>query len=79
MQNRIQLFGRDGCHLCDDARDVVSTVAGETGVGWSEVDVDTDSKLRGEYGDRVPVVLIDGVEHGYGRFDPARWRAALTR
>ncbi|MGI8868396.1 MAG: glutaredoxin family protein [Mycobacteriales bacterium] len=76
--SRITLYGRQGCHLCDDARSVVSKVTGELGLGFTETDVDTDPELRGEYGDRVPVLLIDGVEHGYGRIDPARLRRALT-
>lgn len=71
------LLTRDDCHLCDDAREVVRGAAAVTGAGWSEQDVDTDPELRAEYGDRVPVVLIDGVEHGWFRIDAARLRAAL--
>lgn len=73
----VTLLTRDGCHLCDDAREAVRSAAVATGADWSEQDVDTDPELRAEYGDRVPVVLIDDVEHGWFRIDTDRLRAAL--
>jgi glutaredoxin len=75
---RIRLLGRRGCHLCEDARAVVMQVAGEAGVAWDEVDVDSDGDLADAYGDRVPVVLLDGQEHAYWRVDAERLRAALA-
>ena len=42
-----------------------------------EVDVDTDPELQAEYGDRVPVVLLDGREHSYFTVDVDRLRRDL--
>jgi hypothetical protein len=42
-----------------------------------DVDVDTDPELQAEYGDRVPVVLLDGVEHSYFSVDVPRLRRDL--
>jgi glutaredoxin len=78
---RLTLLGRTGCHLCDDARTILAGVAAEAGVAWNEVDVDADPEglgLADEYGDRVPVVLLDGREHSYWRVDAERLRAALA-
>jgi glutaredoxin len=72
------LLSRTGCHLCDDARAVLASVADELGVAWDERDVDADGVLADEYGDRVPVVLLDGAEHSYWRVDEGRLRAALA-
>ena len=36
-----------------------------------------DMLVRVEYGDRLPVVLLDGVEHSYWTVDEARLRADL--
>ena len=74
---RVELLGRSGCHLCDDARVVVGEVTAELGVRFTEVDVDTDPELRAEWGDLVPVVLLDGVCHGYYRFSADRLSAAI--
>jgi glutaredoxin len=77
--HRITLFTRAGCHLCDDARAALAGLAGELGVRWQEFDVDADVELRGEYGDLVPVVLVDGVEHAYLGIDEPALRSLLLR
>lgn len=59
------LITRIGCHLCDEARAVISEVCGSVGVGWDAVDVDQDPRLAQRYTDHVPVVLVDGVVHSY--------------
>lgn len=74
---RIRILGRAGCHLCDVAREIVEVVALEAETDFVEVDVDADPMLRARYGDLVPVVLVDGVEHSHFRVDAARLRAAL--
>jgi glutaredoxin len=78
-EHRITLLSRVGCHLCDDARSVLHRVASELGATVAEQDVDADPRLRAEYGEMVPVILIDGREHGYWRVEEDRLRAALAR
>lgn len=75
---RVLLIGRRGCHLCDEARDVVRRVTAELGTSFTEVDVDTDDELRAAYSDQVPVVLVDGRQHDFWRVDERRLRAALS-
>lgn len=77
-RRKVQLLTRAGCHLCDDARRLVERVTAETGVPWGETDVDGDPALRAEYGDLVPVVLVDGRELGYWRIEETRLRRALA-
>jgi glutaredoxin len=77
--HRITLLGRPGCHLCDDARQVVARVAADLGVPWQEVDITTDPQLLAQWWEQVPVTLIDDVQHDYWRVDEARLRAALAR
>jgi glutaredoxin len=75
---RVVLVGRQGCHLCDEARDVVRRVTSETGTSWVERDVDEDPELLAAYSDQVPVVLVDGEQHDFWRVDEHRLRAALS-
>ena len=70
---------RAGCPSCVTAEADVARVCADLGVEWRAVDVDTDPELRAEYGDRVPVIVVDGAEHGYWRVEEDRLRAALTR
>ena len=74
---RITLIGKPGCHLCDDAREVIARVAAELGVGWVELSVLEDPQLMAEYAEQIPVILVDGRQHDYWRVDERRLRAAL--
>ncbi len=69
---------RRRCPLCDTAEAAVARICGELAVAWTATDVDTDPQLRAEYGDRVPVILVDGREHGFWRVEEQRLRAALA-
>jgi glutaredoxin len=74
---RITLVGKPGCHLCDDARAVVSRVADELGVTWEEWSISDDPALAEEYWEQIPVTFVDGRQHDYWRVDEARLRATL--
>lgn len=78
-ETRITLITRAGCHLCEQAAEALARVRAATGAAWREVDVDADPELQREYGDRVPVVLLDGREHGYWRVEETRLIADLGR
>ncbi|OXM71521.1 glutaredoxin family protein [Amycolatopsis vastitatis] len=78
MVHEVTVMGRDGCHLCEVAEAEVARICGELGVPWTAEDVDTDPEWRAEYGDRVPVILVDGAEHGYWRVEEDRLRRALA-
>jgi hypothetical protein len=74
---RITLIGKPGCHLCDDARAVIASVAAELGVRWEERSIADDPALAEEYWEQIPVTLVDGRQHDYWRVDAARLRRAL--
>jgi glutaredoxin len=74
----VTLLTRPGCHLCDDARAVIARVAAELGISWQERDITrSESDLR-DYGEMIPVTLIDGVQHDFWRVSEQRLRAALS-
>ncbi|MBT0565982.1 glutaredoxin family protein [Williamsia sp. CHRR-6] len=79
----ITLLSRAGCSACAVALAQLQPICTEFEVELSVIDIDaaaaTDPELRAEYGDLIPVVLIDGAEHGYGEVDVPRLRADLTR
>ncbi|MGK5743012.1 glutaredoxin family protein [Micromonospora sp. URMC 103] len=75
---RLTLITRPGCHLCDEARTALERVVAVTGDRWVEWDVTDDLDLERDYGDRLPVVLLDGKEHGYWRVEEERLLRDLT-
>jgi glutaredoxin len=75
---RVLVLTRSGCHLCEQAIEVVAQVCAESGTGWTTQDIDTDPELRRRYTDEVPVTFVDGAQHDFWRVDPARLRAALA-
>jgi glutaredoxin len=58
----VVLYGREGCCLCDDAREVLERVRRRRPFSLEERDIDRDEELLRAYLERIPVVTIDGVE-----------------
>ncbi|MFN8072590.1 MAG: glutaredoxin family protein [Mycobacterium sp.] len=80
----VELLTRAGCGICERVHARLAGLAGELGFELSATDVDAaaaagDSALRAEFGDRLPVVLLDGREHSYWDVDEDRLRADIAR
>ena len=80
---RLTLLSKPGCHLCDAARDVVTSVMAELNAAASTVTLEElsildDPELNARYWDEIPVVLVDDRVHTVWRVDPDRLRAAIT-
>ena len=78
MSARVTFYSRPGCHLCDDAREVVARVCADLGESFDEVDIESDGDLEDRFGEEVPVTFVDGRQHDFWRVDEARLRAALA-
>jgi glutaredoxin len=76
-QPRVEVLTRPGCHLCEQAIEVVAQVCAEVGTTYTTRDTTTDPELLRRYTDEVPVTFVDGAQHDFWRVDPARLRAAL--
>jgi len=80
----LTLIGKPGCHLCDDARDVIESVVGKLAddphapaVELEERSILDDPELHERFVEDIPVLLINGAVHNYWRIDPLRLRTAL--
>ncbi|BBX98354.1 hypothetical protein AWC15_13865 [Mycobacterium lacus] len=81
---QVQLLTRDGCAICQRVHARLAELAQELGFDLSTTDVDAaasagNTALRAEFGDRLPVILLDGREHSYWEIDEPRLRADLAR
>lgn len=75
----LTLYGKPGCHLCDDARAIVGEALAGRDVVLREVDVTLDPVLERRYGERIPVVAVDGEELFDHFVDPDALRERLDR
>jgi glutaredoxin len=76
--NRIVVYTKPGCHLCEDACAAVARIADDIGTTWEARDISGDDKLMAQWAEYVPVILVDGKVHGWFRVDEKRLRAALN-
>jgi glutaredoxin len=58
----VTLYGKPGCCLCDEAREVVAAARAQRPCDRAEVDITRDPELERRYRERIPVVAIDGEE-----------------
>jgi hypothetical protein len=58
----VVLYGKAGCHLCEDARAEIESVRARRPFRLTEVDVSLDPVLHARYGERIPVVVVAGEE-----------------
>jgi glutaredoxin len=62
MSPTVTLYGRPGCHLCDDARAALLRVQRQVPFALEEIDITTDDELHRRYLERIPVVALEGEE-----------------
>jgi glutaredoxin len=62
MTPTVTLYGRPGCHLCDDARAVLQRLQSHTPFALEERDITSDDELHRRYLERIPVIALDGEE-----------------
>lgn len=79
----VELLTRAGCDICRRAADRLAELSGELGFDLRCTDVDDEAvagrpQRRAEFGDRLPVVLLDGAEHSYWEIDEPRLRRDLA-
>jgi glutaredoxin len=74
----ITMYGKPGCHLCEEARAVIERVASELGVRWEERDITRSEEDTRLYWDQIPVTFINGVQHDFWRVDEIRLRTAIA-
>lgn len=76
---RVVIIGRAGCHLCEEAEQVVKAVCRIRGIEYRVDSIDDDPALADQYAEFIPVTLVDGKRHDFFRVDATRLAAALDR
>ncbi len=79
LRKTVELMVRAGCGSCVRVREQIQPVVDTHGATLVLVDVDADPELAAEYGDRVPVVVIEGEEFACWEVDNAQLASELAR
>ena len=88
MPIRVTILSREDCYLCDLVYRIATHLQSELHIEASKVLIEGDRVLMERYGTRVPVVLLDEVEHFAGNvteeelrraIKKARWRRPISR
>ena len=74
---KVTVYSRSGCHLCEIAIDRIKSTMDELKFELDIKLIDNDVKLQEEYGEKVPVILIEGKVHDYWRVDLERFTKAV--
>ena len=75
----VTMYSRRNCHLCEVAKEVVESARNEADFEFEVVFIDGDAGLEKEYGEEVPVTLINGKRHDYFRVDRTRFICFRTK
>ena len=75
---QVQIYTRRGCHLCEIALNLLETMQSELNFDIEEIFIDGNVELENKYGEQVPVIQIDHVQHDFFRVDPVRFRKAFN-
>ena len=88
MPIHVTILSREDCHLCNVVYRIALCLQSELHIETSKVLIEGDRVLMERYGARVPVVLLDEVEHFAGNvtegelrraIKKARWRRPISR
>ena len=74
---KVTVYSRSGCDLCESAIDRIKSTMGELKFELDIKLIDHDLKLQEEYGEQVPVILIEGKVHDFWRVDLERFTKAV--
>ena len=75
---KVTVYSRTGCHLCEIAIDLIKSVKQENNFSLEIKLIDNDNELEKEYGEQVPVILIDEKVHDYWRVDLSRFTKEIN-
>jgi len=76
----VEMMGKPGCHLCDDARAVLRTVLDDfPETEFVEHNILDDAEMFETMKDDIPIVVVNGRRHATWRVDAKEFRAAVEK
>ncbi|MDQ2902847.1 MAG: glutaredoxin family protein [Ktedonobacteraceae bacterium] len=66
---QVTFYTKAGCHLCEEARDMLDDIAAQIAFELTEIDIRSDPALFERYRYRIPVILIESDAPIEGRIE----------
>ncbi|AZB44976.1 glutaredoxin family protein [Bacillus sp. FJAT-42376] len=63
----LTVYSREGCHLCEEAVNIIAELCEEMDGSYTIVDIQKDDGLTEKYGLMIPVIEMDGKTLVYGQ------------
>jgi glutaredoxin len=81
MTNSVQvdIYSRPGCHLCDEAKEVIERVQRRVEFGLKIINIETNPDLEKQYGEQIPVVFVNGIKVFKYHVDEAEFENKVRR
>jgi glutaredoxin len=76
---RVEIYSRPGCHLCDEAKEVIERVGRRIAFSLRVINIETDPELEKKYGEEIPVVFVNGMPAFRYRVDEAEFEKKVKR
>ena len=74
----LTLYTRNGCHLCEKAKEVITSLREDVDFDYQECDIELSDEWTEKYGLMIPVITINGKEVQFGQVDKTPLFKALT-
>jgi glutaredoxin len=68
-RTRVTFYTKAGCHLCDEARDMLDDIAAQSTYELTEIDIRSNPQLFEQYRYRIPVIIVDDDRLLEGRIE----------
>jgi len=76
---KVEIYSRPGCHLCDEAKEVIERVGRRVAFSLRVINIETDPELEKRYGEEIPVVFVNGMAAFRYRVDEAEFEKKVKR
>jgi glutaredoxin len=76
---KVEIYSRPGCHLCNEAKEVIERVGRRVAFSLRVINIETDPELEKKYGEEIPVVFVNGMPAFRYRVDEAEFEKRVKR
>jgi glutaredoxin len=76
---KVVVYSRPGCHLCDEAKQIIAAAGHADEYTLDEINIESDPDLINRYQHDIPVITINGIETFKHRLTVDEFQSAIAR